>query len=108
MHSTRQFDLRLAVGAILLVPAIWCTWLTIDGLAARRQLRTDLAEITHVRYGLLSADRWRDIISPILNRQIDKLDLNSQRGNLRPTVERALYRLLDSIKQQMSNPKSKG
>jgi len=67
--------LRFAAGVILLLPVVWFTWLTVDGLAARRQLRTDLAEITHVRYGLLSADRWRDIIAPIP--QFDHSDENA-------------------------------
>ena len=58
---TRQLDLRLAVAVILLIPTIWFTWLTANGLVARRQLRTDLAELSHVRYGLLNAERWRDI-----------------------------------------------
>jgi len=107
-EPTRQFDLRFAAGAVLLLPAIWFTWLTIDGLAARRQLRTDLAELTHVRYGLLSANRWRDLIAPILNAQIDKLDLKGQSKNLRPTVQRALYALLENIKKQMSAPGPKG
>jgi hypothetical protein len=107
-EPSRQFDLRFAVSAILLLPAIWFTWLTVDGLAARRQLRTDLAELTHVRYGLLSAERWRDIIGPILNAQIDKLDLKGQSKNLRPMVQRALYALLDNIKKQMSAPPAKG
>src|SRR5271166_88405 len=103
-EPSRQFDLRFAAGAILLVPVIWFTWLTIDGLGARRQLRTDLAELTHVRYGLLSADRWRDIIAPILNAQIDKIDLKGQSKSLRPMVQRSLYALLDNIKKQMSAP----
>jgi hypothetical protein len=94
----------LAVGASLLLPAVWFTWLTVDGLASRRELRTDLAELTHVRYGLLSADRWRDIIAPILNAQIDQLDLKGQTKNLRPTVERALYALLENIKKQITSP----
>jgi len=68
-------SLRFAAGVILLLPVVWFTWLTVDGLAARRQLRTDLAEITHVRYGLLSADRWRDIIAPIP--QFDHSDENA-------------------------------
>ena len=107
-EPSRQFDLRFAAGAILLLPVIWFTWLTVDGLAARRQLRTDLAELTHVRYGLLSADRWRDIIAPILNAQIDKLDLKGQSKNLRPMVQRSLYALLENIKKQMSAPAAKG
>jgi hypothetical protein len=106
-EPSRRFNLRFAAGAILLLPVIWFTWLTVDGLAARRQLRIDLAELTHVRYGLLSADRWRDIIAPILNAQIDKLDLKSQSKSLRPMVEGSLYALLDNIKKQMSAPAPK-
>jgi hypothetical protein len=105
-HS-HWFDLRLIVGVILLVPAIWFSWKTVDGLAARRLLRTDLAEITHARYGILSADQWRELIGPILEAQVDKLDLKGQSKSLRPMVERSLYALLDNIKTQMTSPTAK-
>jgi Paraquat-inducible protein A len=108
-HS-RWSGLRLAAGVILLLPAIWFSWKTVDGLAARRIIRTDLAEITHARYGILSADQWRDLIGPMLNAQVDKLDLKGQSKSLRPMVERSLYALLDNIKTQMTapNPKAPG
>jgi len=77
----------------------------MDGLDKRRDLRTDLAELEHVRYGLLSADQWRGIIGPVLNEQVDKLNLTSQSRNLRPMVEHALNSLLDNIKQQMTAPR---
>jgi hypothetical protein len=99
------FGVRSAVGILLLLPAIWFSWRTIDGLDKRRDLRTDLAELEHVRYGLLSADQWRAIIGPILNAQVDKLDLKGQTKNLRPMVEHALNSLLDNIKAQMSATK---
>jgi len=105
-HS-RSFDFRLAAGVILLLPAIWFSWKTIDGLAARRLLRTDLAEVTNVRYGILSADQWRAIIGPILNAQVNKLDFKGQSKNLRPVVERSLNDLLDHIKTQMTSPNAK-
>ena len=106
----RSFDLRLALSVLLLFPAIWFSWKTVDGLAARRLIRTDLAEITHARYGILSADQWRTIIGPILNAQVDNLDLKGQSKTLRPMVERSLYALLDNIKTQMtsSNAKASG
>ena len=106
-QPSRWSVLRLALGVLLLLPAIWFSWLTIDGLAKRRDLRTDLAELEHVRYGLLSADQWRAIIGPILNEQVDKLDLKGQSKNLRPMVERSLNSLLDNIQRQMSAPKPK-
>ena len=98
-HS-RWFDFRLAVAVILLLPAIWFSWKTVDGLAARRLIRTDLAEITNARYGILSADQWRAIIGPMLNAQVDKLDLKGQSKSLRPMVERSLNALLDNIDAQ--------
>jgi hypothetical protein len=103
----RSFDFRLAAAVILLLPAIWFSWKTVDGLAARRLLRTDLAEITHARYGILSADQWRTIIGPMLSAQVDKLNLNGQSKSLRPMVERSLYALLDNIKTQMTSPNAK-
>jgi len=106
-ERSRLFDLRLAAGVIMLLPAIWFSWKTIDGLAARRVIRSDLAEITHARYGILSADQWRAIIGPMLNAQVDKLDLKGQSKSLRPMVERSLYALLDNIKTQMTSPPAK-
>lgn len=102
-HSS-SFNLRLLLAIVLLVPAIWFSWQTIHGLAARRLVRTDLAELQHARYGILSADQWRGIIGPMLNAQVDKLDLKGQSKSLRPMVERSLYALLDNIKTQMTSP----
>ena len=107
-QRSRNFYLRLAVAALLLVPAIWFTVQTIQGLTERRLLRTDLAEITHARYGILSADQWRTIIGPMLDAQVSKLDLKAQSKSLRPMVERSLYALLDNIKTQMTAPAAKG
>ena len=108
LELPRWFYVRLAISAILLLPAIWFAWLTVDGLAARRDQRVDLAELQHVRYGILSADQWRGIIGPILNAQVDKLDLQGQSKNLRPMVEHSLNSLLDNIQKQMTAPKPAG
>jgi hypothetical protein len=97
-----QPGFRLAAAVVLLAVASVFTWRTIDGLSSRRTLRTELAEISHVRYGLLSADRWVEKIVPVLDAKIDTLDLkDANQANLRLTVENALYRLLDDIKDKM-------
>ena len=100
----RIFDFRFAIALLLLAPAALFAWRTVDGLAARRVLRTDLAELGHVRFGVLNADRWVEKILPILDGKIDALDLTAESSaSLRPTVEKALYRLLDQVKEQMSS-----
>ena len=86
-----MFDFRFAIALLLLAPTVLFAWRTVDGLASRRALRTDLAELGHVRFGVLNADRWVEKILPILNGKIDALDLTAEsRASLRPTVEKAL------------------
>ncbi len=95
--------LRLAAGLLLLLAVANSVWQTIDILYARRTLRTELAEISHARYGLLNADRWVEKIVPILDAQIDSLDLTAASGAaLRPTVVRSLNRLLDQVEGQLA------
>src|SRR6516164_6332036 len=102
-------DFRIVAGVFLLAAAIVFTWLTIVGLSSRRRLRTELAEISHVRYGLLNADRWVEKILPVLDAKIDALDLRAtNQASLRPIVENALYRLLDDMKVKASANQSPG
>jgi hypothetical protein len=101
-----KFDFRVAVGVVLLAVAGFFTYQTIVGLAARRQLRIELAEISHVRYDLLNVDRWVEKLTPILQAQIDAIDLKAGgSASLRPTVVNALNHLLDDVKAKMSTPK---
>jgi hypothetical protein len=107
--AARLIYYRPLAGAILLAVAIVFTCLTIDTLSARRELRIEQAEISHVRYGLLSADNWLGTIMPILEAKIDALELKkADRASLRPAVEHALYRLLDEVKEKASAKKPQG
>jgi hypothetical protein len=107
--AARLIYYRPLAGAILLAVSIVFTCLTIDTLSARRELRIEQAEISHVRYGLLSADNWLGTIMPILEAKIDALELKkADRASLRPAVEHALYRLLDEVKEKASAKKPQG
>lgn len=97
-----MMKVRLIASLLLLAAAVVFTRSTIDGLEARRRLRTDLAEIDHVRYGLLNANQWVARLVPILDAKIDSIDLTANEAALRPVVEKALYRLLDDVKERMS------
>jgi hypothetical protein len=100
-----QVDWRVIAGVLLLAVASLFTLRTIVGLSFRRELRTDLAEISHARYGVLNADRWVEKIVPILDARIDALDLKAgNEASLRPMVRNALNRLLAQVQQKMSTP----
>lgn len=101
-----KFDLRLIAGVLLLGIAAFSAWTTTRALTARQNLRFELAEISHVKYGLLNVDRWVGVLLPILDANIDALDLKaSDQASLRPTIEKVLYKLLDDVKDKMSAPK---
>ncbi len=95
--------LKLAAAILLLAAAIFSVWKTSDILSNRRILRTELAEISHVRYGVLNAEQWVEKVVPILNAQIDALDLTaSNRASLKPTVVTALNNLLAQVSKQLA------
>jgi hypothetical protein len=100
-HARSKVDFRLVAGAILLAVTAALVWLTIDGLSSRRKTRIELAEIGHIRYGLLNVDVWIEKIAPILEKKIDEFDLTAaDKASFKPTVENALYGLLDGLKQR--------
>ncbi len=77
-------------------------WQTIDILSTRRMLRMELAELGHVRYGVLNATQWVSKLMPIVNAQVDALDLTSNGAALKPTVVAALNRLLEQVGDQLT------
>src|SRR5512146_2055680 len=99
----KRIDWRAIASLPLLAAAAALTWSTVQGLAARRVVRFELAEISHARYGVLNANRWVEILTPVLDKRIDELDLAPASGaSLRPMVQNALYRLLDDVKVKMT------
>jgi hypothetical protein len=104
-----KIDFRLIAAVLLLAVAMVFTWRTIEGLSSRRNLRTELAEISHARYGLLNTSVWVAKLLPILDARIDALDLKaSDRASLRPVVEKALDSLLAEVAEKMSAPPKPG
>ncbi len=96
---------------LLLAVTIVSTSLTIGELASRRRLRVDLAEISHVRYGLLNANRWVEKIVPVLSAKIDTFDLrNINPDALRKNIAAMLDKLIVHVNETMraNSAKSSG
>lgn len=63
-----------------------------------QELKTDLAELNHVRYGLLNADEWRDQVTLIMSKKILEMDLAPEnRLELQHSLEMIMYGLLDDL-----------
>jgi hypothetical protein len=62
---------------------------------ASRQRRIDLAEIRHIRYGLLNANVWADRLAPIFSKKIAEFDLTrADKDALRPSIEKMVNRMI--------------
>jgi hypothetical protein len=70
------------------------SWQLIHNLRTHQQLVQDRAELQHVKYGMLNADRWVEQVSVIVEKKVRELEL---RGEQRESMKRALERMLDTL-----------
>jgi len=84
--------------AALLGAAVFFTTGLIREARKAQEMKTDLAELNHVRYGMLNADAWRDQITLIVSKRIVEFDLTPEnRGELQKSLEVIMYNLLDDL-----------
>src|SRR5262245_13669535 len=87
--------IRLSVCVALLSAAAVLTYRLDTAMHANRQRRIDLAEIRHIRYGLLNANVWAERLAPIFSRKIAAFDLTSgDKQALRPSIEKMVTRMI--------------
>ncbi len=86
--------LRRIVALGLLIGAGWLLVALVGDLNRVKAMKTDLAEIHHIRYGLLDPDIWADRIGAILEKRVDELDLTEAS---RAQVTAAVTQLLDTL-----------
>ena len=70
------------------------SWQLISQLRYHQQLVTDLAELRHVRYGMLNANHWVQQISKIVEIKIQEIDLE---GEKREAAKAAIENILDTL-----------
>lgn len=80
--------------AVLLVLMSVLSWILIGELRQHQMLVQDRAELRHVRYGMLNADKWVKQASEIVDQRVREIQL---RGEQREAMKRALERILDTL-----------
>lgn len=79
---------------ILLVLMATLAWELIGNLRMHQQLVLDRAELRHVKYGMLNADKWVHQVSEIVEKKVRELEL---RGEARESMKQALEQILDTL-----------
>src|SRR6185436_3431396 len=89
------YIIRLCVCLALLSATAVLTYRLDIAMHANRQRRIDLAEIRHIRYGLLNANVWAERLAPIFSKKIEAFDLTTvDKAALRPSIEKMVSRMI--------------
>lgn len=106
--KTFKPDIINILSIILILSAIF---FSLKHLQLARQNQVDhinLAEVTSIRYGLLNANEWKDIISIIVAKKIEEFELTEQnRDQLKSQVEDLMFNLLDQVEQILKDDMGK-
>jgi len=98
---TAQFARRL-LALLCFAAALGLTIHLVGELNRIKVLKTDLAEMNNVRYGLLDADQWVSRVSAVLQRRINEFELtDTNRPQIKQAVEQALDALLVQVEQYL-------
>ena len=96
--------LKIVISSIALTAAMV---LSIQYISLARQnqiLKTELAEINHIRYGLLNADNWGDQLATILSIKILEFSLSpDEREKVLENLENMFYQLIDEVEMMLKS-----
>ena len=99
--------LKILISSMAIIAAMVLSIQYISLARQNQTLKTDLAEINHIRYGLLNADDWSDQLSTILSIKILEFKLTPEsREKVVENLEFMLYQLIDEVEQMMTSKAS--
>jgi len=92
--------IKHVLSIILFVFLCYITFSVIDLSKQNRARKLDMAEIDHIRYGLLNIDEWEEKIAVIITNKINEFELVPEnREQLQKSLEDVLYRLVDDFEK---------
>ncbi|MEN8157867.1 MAG: paraquat-inducible protein A [Bacteroidota bacterium] len=82
----------------LLIASVVLTIQLISLARQNQEAKIDLAEVNHIKYGLLNADEWREQVTLIISKKIIEFDLTPEnREELHKSLEIIMYGLLNDL-----------
>jgi hypothetical protein len=101
----KQINYLFSIIAVI-ASAVLCLQI-ISNSVANQQNKNDLAELNHVKYGLLSIDVWKRQVTAILADEINKLYLSKANEKvLRKHIEVLLNSLIDKVDKKIRQENS--
>ncbi len=94
----RRAHLKIVISSIALITAMVLTMQLISHARQLQVLKTDLAEVNHIRYGLLNTDEWAYQMATILSIKIVEFKLTPEsREKVLYNLESILNMMIDEV-----------
>ncbi len=98
--------LDIIFSVIVIASVVLCHQIITHSIA-NQDNKIDYAELSHIQYGLLNIEAWKEQIAPILAGEIDRLYLSRTNEQLlRQHIEVLLNRLIDQIDKKIRKENS--
>ena len=95
-------NISVLVSTVILMAAAVLTIQMIVLARQNQEIKTDLAEVNHIRYGLLNVDEWSLRVSVILSQEIMEFKLSPEnRDKFQAYLESLMNSLLDEAQQMI-------
>ena len=100
---------KIIFSAVILVFTVLFTVQVIQLAKQNQELKMDLSEINHIRYGLLNVDEWAEQVAFILTERINDFEVTPENQvQLETSVSNILYTLIDEVEEIMEERTSGG
>jgi len=96
----RKNNNAIIINVTIVLILAWFTFQLIDLSRKNQERKSDLAEINHIRYGLLNIDEWEGKIAIIISKKINEFELDSQnRAKFKADINKILHSLIDDFEE---------
>ena len=74
-----------------------------------KTLKEELFEVSKVKYGIFNADEWRDILTDVISKKIDELEITDEnRAEMRIKIQEMLHRAVSILETEYQEENSSG
>jgi len=96
----------LIVGVSLLLAVVaWCGYRAHSLSVEQKAIKQDYSFVNNISFGVLSVDKWRDLIVDAVRQRIENFDLTpAERDSVRKEIEHMLNGLIDKADSMMNAP----
>ncbi|MEL6562543.1 MAG: paraquat-inducible protein A [Bacteroidota bacterium] len=100
--------LRATIITLLLLSSVWASISIYQSSLQARMLKEDQIALSKVKYGLFNVDEWKNLLTNILSKKIDEININEDnQDEMREKISTFLYAAIKEFEVNFKRKNSK-